>query len=174
MHLPLSGLTILGSASLSAATGYFTSRVSQQRLNAYTYRSAIITEIRTLLIRLSEYEAAFTARVVVGESSGVYVLRVLLQSGDIAVYSNNTASIGLLGTGIALRVLRFYADFRTLQGHALILAEIASQTGSSASGADMQRHLQLVRRARQRARVLVRRGCAAGHRQNIWCSTDLT
>jgi hypothetical protein len=48
-------------------------------LNAYTYRSAIITEIRTLLIRLSEYEAAFTARVVVGESSGVYVLRVLLQ-----------------------------------------------------------------------------------------------
>jgi hypothetical protein len=156
----VSVVTVLVSAGLSVATGYVSSRVShrlQDRQTAHRWRLAIISEIRTLRGRLAQYETAYETLVVTGEIPGAQVLRVLLQPGDISVFTNSAASIGLFDTRISLRVLRFYADIRALQGHALVLAEIAGGSGRSASDADIQQHRTRLRRCRLRANVLIRR-----------------
>jgi hypothetical protein len=148
--------TVVVSAALSGATGYLTSRLSQrnQRLiDRQTYRGAILAEIRGLHSRLMEYETAFAERVMTGRVSSAQLLKVLLQPGDTVVFNNNASSIGLFDRRTALRVVRFYASIRSLEGRALVLSE----TGYHPDDTDMQRHLEFVRRLRRRAYVLIRR-----------------
>jgi hypothetical protein len=71
-------------------------------------------------VRLAQYEEVYESRVVTGEISGSNVFRVLLQPGDISVFASSSSSISLFDTRTVLRVLRFYADVRALQGHALV------------------------------------------------------
>ena len=158
MH-PLS-LTVVISAGLSAVTGYVTSRISQrsqQLINRRTYRVAILAEVRALHQRLLEYEAAFAGRVMTGQISAAQVLKVLLQSGDTVVFSNNASSIGLFDRRTALRIVRFYADIRSLYGRALVLSELVDMAGSGHIETEMHLHLALVRQLRRRAHALVRR-----------------
>jgi hypothetical protein len=152
--------TIFVSAAMSGAMGYLTSRLSQRSqtlIDRQTYRGAILAEIRGLHGRLLEYEAAFAERVMTGQISSAQVLKVLLQAGDTVVFNNHASSIGLFDRRTALRVVRFYAAIRSLQGRALVLAETAQGGGYNADNADMQRHLEFVRRLRRRAHVLIRR-----------------
>jgi hypothetical protein len=156
MHATLYA-TIVVSAALSGAMGYLTSRLSQsnQRLiDRQTYRGAMLAEVRGLHRRLLEYETAFAARVMTGQISSAQVLRVLLQPGDTVVFNNHASSIGLFDRRTALRVVRFYASIRSLEGRALVLSETAGDAGDDA---DMQRHLDFVRQLRHRAYVLIRR-----------------
>jgi hypothetical protein len=160
MQLPVSVVTILASAGLSAVTGYLTSRLSLQRqrsISRYTFLLAILAEVRGLHNRLLEYEAAFTNRVMTGEISGAQVLKVLLQPADTVVFSNNASSIGLFDRRTALRVLRFYSDIRTLQGRAYVLSEATQVGNSELVHAETQRHLLLVRQVRRRAHALIKR-----------------
>jgi hypothetical protein len=148
--------TIVVSAALSGAMGYLTSRLSQrnQRLiDRHTYRGAILAEIRGLHSRLMEYETAFAERVMTGRVSSAQLLKVLLQPGDTVVFNNHASSIGLFDRRNALRVVRFYASIRSLEGRALVLSE----AGYDSDAADMQRHLEFVRQLRRRAYVLIRR-----------------
>jgi len=156
----ISIITVVVSAAVSAGTGYFSSRLSQRlkdREATYRWRLAIVSEIRTLRTRLAQYEVAYESRVVTGEISAAHVLRVLLPPGDTSVFTNNAASIGLFDTRTALRVLRFYADIRTLQGHALVMGEVTSGSGVPLSDPDILRHRTLMRRCQRRAHTLVRR-----------------
>jgi len=153
-------LTVLVSAGLSAVTGYITSRISQGRqqlINRQTYRVALLAEVRALHQRLQEYEAAFSGRVMTGQVSGAQVLKVLMQSGEIVVFANNTSSIGLFDRPTALRIVRFYADIRSLYGRALVLSELADAARSSYVETEMHHHLVLVGKLRRRAHGLVRR-----------------
>jgi len=148
--------TIVVSATLSGVMGYLTSRLSQrnQRLiDRQTYRGAILAEIRGLHSRLMEYETAFTERVMTGRVSSAQLLKVLLQPGDTVVFNNHASSIGLFDRRNALRVVRFYASIRSLEGRAMVLSE----TGYHPDEADMQRHLDFVRQLRRRAYMLIRR-----------------
>jgi hypothetical protein len=125
-------VTILLSAALSGAMGYLTSRLSQRSqtlIDRQTYRGAMLAEIRGLHRRLLEYETAFAERVMTGQISSAQVLRVLLQPGDTAVFNNHASSIGLFDRRTALRVVRFYATIRSLEGRALVLAKTAEDTG---------------------------------------------
>jgi hypothetical protein len=160
MQLPVSIATILASGGLSAVTGYLTSRLSlqsQRSINRYTFHLAILAEVRGLHSRLMEYEAAFTHRVMTGEVSGAQVLSVLLQPGDAVVFNNNASSIGLFDRRTALRVLRFYADIRTLQGRAHVLSEAVGVASTTLVQAETERQLLLVRQVRRRAHALIRR-----------------
>jgi hypothetical protein len=153
-------LVTLVSASVSATAGYIVSRLSQRlqdRKAIYRWHLAIVSEIRTLRTRLAHYEVAFERRVVTGEISGSEVLRVLLPPGDISVFTHSASSIGLFDTRTALRVLRFYADVRTLQGHALVLAEVAGRPGAAPQESDFSQHRTMLRRCQRRAHILVRR-----------------
>lgn len=152
--------TIFASAGLSAVTGFLTSRLTQhrdQRLKAYTYRAAIVSEIRTLHTRLTEYERIFEERVIGGQLTGAEVLGVLLQSGDMAVFANGAASIGLLDPRVGLRVLRFYAGIRALQGHARIIWDLARRDEGYELQDAVQRHRAMVHGLQRRAVMLVRR-----------------
>ena len=160
MEVPLSVITIFASGGLSAVTGYLTSRLSLQRqrsINRYTFLLAILAEVRDLHTRLLEYETAFTQRVMTGEVSGAQVLKVLLQPADTVVFSNNASSIGLFDRRTALRVLRFYADIRTLQGRAYVLSEAAAVANTPLVESETQRHLLLVRQVRWKAQSLIKR-----------------
>jgi hypothetical protein len=159
MQTPLY-VTIFVSAALSGGMGYLTSRLSQrnQRLiDRQTYRGAILAEIRGLHRRLLEYEAAFAERVMTGQISSAQVLKVLLQPGDTVVFNNHASSIGLFDRRTALRVVRFYAAIRSLEGRALVLSETVGDARYEPGGANMQSHLEFVRRLRHRAHVLIRR-----------------
>jgi hypothetical protein len=152
--------TIFMSAALSGAMGYVTSRLSQQSqrlIDRQTYRGAILAEIRGLHRRLLEYEIAFAERVITGQVSTAQVLKVLLQPGDTVVFNNHASSIGLFDRRTALRVVRFYAGIRSLEGRALVLAETREDTGYDPGDSDMQRHLEFVRQLRHRAHALIRR-----------------
>jgi hypothetical protein len=160
MHAPEFSLTVIVSAGLSAVTGYLTSRISQHRqqlINRQTYRVAILAEVRALHRRLLDYEAAFAGRVMTGQVSSAQLLKVLLQAGDSVVFNNNASSIGLFDRRTAMRVVRFYADIRSLYGRALVLSELAEMAGSEHIETEMRNHLAFVRQLRRRAHVLVRR-----------------
>lgn len=92
-----------------------------------------------------------------GQISSSQVLKVLLQSGDTVVFNNHASSIGLFDRRTALRVVRFYAAIRSLEGRALVLSELAEDTGNHLVYGDMQGHLDFVRKLRRRAYVLIRR-----------------
>jgi hypothetical protein len=159
MHASLY-ITIIASAALSGAVSYFTSRLSQrnQRLiDRQTYRGAMLAEIRGLHQRLLEYEAAFAERVMTGEMPSSKVIAVFMQAGDTVVFNNHASSIGLFDRRTALRIVRFYAGIRSLQGRALVLSEIVGLPGHGPGDADMQRHLEFVRQLRRRANILIRR-----------------
>ncbi|MBV8682546.1 MAG: hypothetical protein JO111_06710 [Caulobacteraceae bacterium] len=159
MATPLS-ITIIISAGLSGVVSYVTSRLSQtnQRLlERQTYRVAMLAEIRGLHQRLVEYEFTFSERVLTGQVTSAQVLQVLLQSGDMVVYNNHASSIGLFDRRTALRIVRFYAGIRNLQGRAIVLAEMAAAPGPGGGDEDMQKHLEHVRRLRRRAGLLIRR-----------------
>jgi hypothetical protein len=150
----------LVSASVSAATGYVVYRLNQRfqdRKAVIRWHLAIVSEIRTLRVRLVHYEAAFERLVLTGELSGSEVLRALLPPGDISVFTHSAASIGLFETRTALRVLRFYADVRTLQAYALVLSEIASKRGTTPQEADFLQHRRMLQRCQGRAHILVKR-----------------
>src|SRR5207302_7926317 len=115
MHVPVSAITIVASAVLSAGASYLTSRISQQRQQAITsrtYRQALLMEVRALHNRLSEYETAYVRLVMTSQISGDQLRKILLQPGDTVVFTNNSSSIGLFDRRTALRVLRFYSDIR--------------------------------------------------------------
>ena len=155
MHATLYA-TIVMSAALSGVMGYLTSRLSQhnqRQIDRQTYRGAILAEIRGLHSRLMEYEVAFAQRVMTGQVSSAQLLKVLLQPGDTVVFNNHASSIGLFDRRNALRVVRFYAAIRSLEGRALVLSE----AGYAADDTDRQRHLEFVRQLRRRAYVLIRR-----------------
>lgn len=148
--------TLLLSGSLSALTGYIASRVSQHQQQRHAediYRLAIATEIRTLHGRLARYEELLQTRVLIGQISGAQVLKVLLPDEATAVFSDNASSIGVFDTRAALRILRFYADVRTLQGHAHVISEMGSAAGED----EFTRHHRMLRHARRQAHALVRR-----------------
>ena len=69
------------------------------------------------------------------------------------MFNNHASSIGLFDRRTALRVVRFYAAIRSLEGRALVLSEAAYEPDD----ADMQRHLDFVRQLRRRAYLLIRR-----------------
>jgi hypothetical protein len=153
-------VTIFVSAALSGAVSYLISRLNQRnqrRIDRQRYRAAILAEIRGLHGRLLEYEAAFAQRVLTGQISSAQVVRVLLQPGDTAVFNNNAALLGLFDRRTALRVVRFYAAIRSLQGRALVLSEISENTSRGPDNAAMKGHLEYVRQLRRRAHVLIRR-----------------
>jgi hypothetical protein len=153
-------LTVFASAVLSGATGYLTSRLSQRNqrmIDRQTFRLAILAELRGLHQRLLEYEVAFAERVLTGQISSAQVLRVLLQAGDTVVFNNHASSIGLFDRRTALRVVRFYAAIRSLEGRALVLAETFGRPDHAFGDSDMQRHLDFVRQLRRRVHVLIRR-----------------
>lgn len=159
MHATLYA-TIFVSAALSGTMGYLTSRLSQrsQRLiDRQAYRGAILAEVRGLHRRLLEYDTAFAERVMTGQISSAQVLKVLLQPGDTVVFNNHASSIGLFDPGTALRVVRFYAAIRSLEGRALVLSETAEGSGHDPDDAHMRSHLEFVRQLRRRAYVLIRR-----------------
>lgn len=140
--------------------GYLTSRLSQhnQRLiDRHTYRGAMLAEIRGLHRRLVEYETAFAERVMTGQISSAQVLKVLLQPGDTVVFNNHASSIGLFDRRTALRIVRFYAGIRSLQGRAVVLSEMAAQPGPGGGEEDVRSHLEYVRRLRRRANFLIHR-----------------
>lgn len=160
MHVPVSAITIVGSAVLSAATSYVTSRISQQRqqsITSRTYRQALLMEVRSLHNRLLEYETAYAERVMTGQISGVQLLKILFQPGDTVVFTNNSSSIGLFDRRTALRVLRFYSDVRVLAGRAMVLSEAASSPDTELVRREMSHHLTQLRQARRRAHFLIRR-----------------
>jgi hypothetical protein len=159
MHATLPA-TIFASATLSGAMGYLTSRLSQHNqrlLDRHTYRGAMLAEIRGLHRRLVEYETAFAERVMTGQISSAQVLKVLLQPGDTVVFSNHASSIGLFDRRTALRVVRFYASIRSLEGRALLLSETAEHTGCQPDDAVLRRHLDFVRQLHRRAYLLIHR-----------------
>jgi hypothetical protein len=156
MAHPIALLTVVLSGSVSAFTGYIASRISQRQQERHSedvYRLAIATEIRTLHGRLARYDELHRSRVLTGKVSGAQLFRVLMPEEATAVFVNNAASIGVFDTCTALRILRFYADVRTLQGHALVIAEM----GAAAGEADFNRHQRMLRHARRQAQGLVRR-----------------
>jgi len=160
MRLPdaFSLFTVLISAGVSAATGYISSRLTQriqERKATGRWRLALASEIRTLRTRLMQYELAFESRVLTGELLGSHALRLLLQPGDISVFTHNASSIGLFDTALALRVLRFYADIRTLQGHAIILEETVREPSTSVPTPEVGNHLKMLRNCKRQAQVLV-------------------
>jgi hypothetical protein len=160
MHVPVSTLTIVTSAALSAVTSYVTSRISQHRqlsLNGRTYRQAVLAEVRALHNRLLEYEAVYATRVMTGQISVGQLLKVLLQPGDTVVFTNNASAIGLFDRRTALRVVRFYSDIRILEGRAIVLSEDAGTTDPEVLQHEMGRHLIQLRLARRRAHFLIRR-----------------
>jgi hypothetical protein len=160
MHVPVSALTIFGSAVLSAATSYVTSRISQQRqqsITSRTYRQALLMEVRALHNRLLEYETAYAQRVMTGQISGDQLRKVLFQPGDTVVFTNNASSIGLFDRRTALRVLRFYSDVRVLEGRAVVLSEAASSADAEVVRSEVRHHLTQLRHVRRRAHFLIRR-----------------
>jgi Mg-chelatase subunit ChlI len=149
-------VTVLLSGSVSAFTGYLASRISQRQQQHHAedvYRLAIATEIRTLHGRLARYDELLRTRVKAGRASGAQVLRGLLPDEATAVFSNNAASIGVFDTRTALRILRFYADVRTLQGHAHVISDM----GPAAGEEEFVRHQHMLRHTRRRAHALVKR-----------------
>ncbi|MDB5445227.1 MAG: hypothetical protein JWQ97_544 [Phenylobacterium sp.] len=160
MNVPVSAITLLASAVLSAATSYVTSRISQQRqqsITSRTYRQAILMEVRALHNRLLEYETAYGLRVMTGQISGGQLLKILFQPGDTVVFTNNASSIGLFDRRTALRVLRFYSDIRVLEGRAIVLSESASTADAELIKSEMRHHLTQLRQVRRRAHFLIRR-----------------
>jgi hypothetical protein len=160
MHVPVSVITIVSSAVLSAATSYVTSRISQQRqqsITSRTYRQALLMEVRALHNRLLEYETAYAQRVMTGQISGVQLLKILFQPGDTVVFTNNASSIGLFDRRTALRVLRFYSDVRVLEGRAVVLSEAASSADPEVVKREVRHHLTQLRQVRHRAHFLIRR-----------------
>jgi hypothetical protein len=152
--------TVLLSGVVSASASYVAARFSarrQQRHATDSYKLALISEIRALHKRLVRYDSAFNNRVLTSEMSGAHLLKVLLQPGDMLVFTNNASAIGLFDSRTALRVLRFYSDVRTIHGHALVLSEIAVDTGSPPSKHAIRFHQSMLRHARRRAHLLVRR-----------------
>lgn len=151
--------TVLLSAAVSACASYITARISQhrqQRRATENYKRALVSEIRGLHKHLIRYEAAFNERVLTGEATAAQVLKVLLQPGDTVVFTNNASAIGLFQNRTALRVLRFYSDVRALHGHALLLAELASDEGRNLAKHEMGRHELMLRHTRRRAHALVK------------------
>jgi hypothetical protein len=53
--------------------------------------------------------------------------------------------------------MKFYSDVRTLHGHALVLSELASGGGGDLFEQEMLHHQAMLRHARRRAHVLVKR-----------------
>jgi hypothetical protein len=160
MQLPVSVITIFLSASLSAVTSYVISRISQQNqrlLESRTYRQAVLIEVRALHNRLLDYEVAYETHVMTAQISGAQLLKIVLQPGDTIVFNNNASSIGLFDHRTALRVMRFYADIRALQGRATVLSEASAQTDPDLIRREMERHINQLRQARRRAHFLVRR-----------------
>lgn len=156
MAHPLAIFTVVFSGSVSAFTGYLASRLAQRQQQKHAenvYRLAIATEIRTLHGRLARYDELLRTRVLTGHISGAQALRVLLPGEATAVFADNAASIGVFDTRTALRILRFYADLRTLQGHAHLVAEM----GTAASETEFSRHQRMLRHARRQAHALVKR-----------------
>jgi hypothetical protein len=156
MAHPIAVFTVLLSGSVSAFTGYLASRISQSQQQRHIediYTLAIATEIRTLNGRLARYDEILRSQVMAGKVSGAQLFKVLVPQHATAVFANNAASVGVFDTRTALRILRFYADVRTLQGH----AQIISKMGSAASDVDFTRHRQMLRHARRQAQALVRR-----------------
>jgi hypothetical protein len=156
MAAPIAVLTVVLSGSVSAFTGYIASRVSQQQQQRHTedvYRLAIATEIRTLNGRLARYDELLRSRVLEGKVSAAELFKVLVPKGATAVFANNAGLVGVFDTRTALRILRFYADVRTLQGH----AQVVSRMGPAAGDDDVTRHQRLLRHARHQAQGLVRR-----------------
>lgn len=156
MANPSAIFTILLSGAVSAFTGYVASRISQRQQQHHAediYRLAISTEIRTLHGRLARYDELLRTRVLTGQISGAQALKVLLPDEATAVFADNAASVGVFDTRTALRILRFYADIRTLQGHALVISEM----GAAAGEPDFGRHQRMLRRSRARAHALVKR-----------------
>lgn len=148
--------TVLLSGSVSAFTGYIASRISQRQQQRHiedVYRLAIATEIRTLNGRLARYDELLRSQALAGKVSGAQLFKVLVPEDATAVFANNAASVGVFDTRTALRILRFYADVRTLQGH----ARVVSKMGSAAGDADFTRHQRMLRHARRQAQGLVRR-----------------
>jgi hypothetical protein len=148
------------SGSVSAFTGYVASRISQRvqrRRDAYTYRLAVITEIRTLRARLAQYERFFIDRETTGELPIARALDVFLQPGAMAVFANNASSVGLFDTKTALRVLRFYASVRALQGHAAVLSDLNDRIDQLQLHSELLRHTAMLRAARRQSQRLVRR-----------------
>jgi len=152
--------TVLVSAGVSAVTGYFSSRLTQhiqERKTTCRWRLALTSEIRTLRTRLLQYEIAFESRVLTRELSGSQVLRVLLQPGDISVFTHNASAIGFFDNRLALRVLRFYADIRALQSHAIILEETTPRGDTAGSNPQIHTHRKMLRNCKRRAHLLVQR-----------------
>lgn len=171
MPHPSAIFTVLVSGSLSAFTGYIASRISQRQQQHHAedvYRLAIATEIRTLHSRLARYDDLLRTRVMTKQVSGAQVLKVLLPAESTAVFSNTAASIGVFDTRTALRILRFYADVRTLQGHAHVISELGAAAGED----DFRTHQRMLRHARVQAHVLLKRlrrrsGARAGVRRRF-------
>lgn len=156
----ISFFTVLLSATVSAGASYVASRISQhqqQRRTTENYKLALVSEIRALHNHLIRYEAVFNERVLAGTMTTAQVLKVLLQPGDMVVFANNASAIGLFHGQTALRVLRFYADVRTLHGHAQVLSELAGDAGHNLSRREVLRHQAMLRHTRRRAHVLVKR-----------------
>jgi len=147
----ISLFTVFVSGSVSAFTGYVASRVSQrlqQRRNAYTYRLAVISEIRTLRDRLSQYELFFLNKVATGELPIIKALNVFLQPGAMAVFANNASSVGLFDTRTAVRAL---------QGHASVLSDLDGRLDQPQLDLELHRHQAMLRGARRQSQRLVRR-----------------
>jgi hypothetical protein len=160
MHLPIGVVTIFLSASLSAVTSYVISRVNQQNqrlIESRTYRQALLIEVRALYNRLLDYEVAYETHVMTAQISGAQLLKIVLQPGDTVVFNNNASSIGLFDRRTALRVTRFYADIRALQGRATVLSEASAHADQDLVRHEMARHLTQLRQARRRAHFVVRR-----------------
>lgn len=160
MHVPIGVVTIFISASLSAVTSYVISRVSQQNerlIESRTYRQALLIEVRALYNRLLDYEVAYETHVMTNQISSAQLLKIVLQPGDTVVFNNNASSIGLFDRRTALRVTRFYADIRALQGRATVLSEASAQADPDLIRHEMAHHLTQLRQARRRAHFVVRR-----------------
>lgn len=156
MAQPIAIFTVLVSGSVSAFTGYLASRISQSQQQRHTedvYRLAIATEIRTLHGRLARYDELLRSEILSRRVSGAQLFNVLMPAEATAVFADNASSIGVFDTYTALRILRFYADVRTLQGHAHVISELGDDAGED----DAQRHQRMLRHVRRQALGLVRR-----------------
>jgi len=148
--------TLLLSGSVSAFSGYIASRISQrqqQRQTEAIYRLAIATAIRTLSGRLTRYDGLLRSEVLAGKVSNAQLFDVLIPKDATAVFAANAASVGVFDTCTALRILRFYADVRTLQGHAHVISTMGAAEGDT----DFMRHRRMLRHVRRQGQGLIRR-----------------
>lgn len=108
-------LTIVISATVGAAVGFFGNLIMQGRtrwLETQTYGATVAREILLVTRKLDTYQGDLEGfeKELVG-----YVPKIPLNNDDTLIYRSNTSKIGLLDKSYALTTMKFYQRVRDLR-----------------------------------------------------------